>query len=472
MGGLSAAIHMRLKGWDVEVVEQGQTAGGKAAGIALHGFNLDPGPSIIILPEIYEAVFRSAGKKMEDYLVFDRLDTMSRVFMEGSTPFDLPASRKACIDLIAEIAPVDAKPFAELMAKMDRVAPLVFDTVFKKEFASPVDFIRSPKLLQFGLQFSPFRNFRTMVDSMFQSPLLRAFFYGFPSYSGQTYDSQAPGAFMIPYFMIERGVFFPRGGVRAIPDAFQRLATELGVTFRFETCVESIKGSGSVAEGVSLKGGETIPADAVISNWDKLSALAPRDGVKDWPPSLSYFTAHWGIDQFIPDLAHHNLYIPSDFESSFVSLYEKSEFPARPVVYLNAVGEKDPFAAPAEKSLLFAVVTSPAKVPGIDWSRDSAEYVRRTKNELAVGGLHWDEGKEMFCRIQNADTFASVHGNYRGSLYGPEEKYRTMGLFPLTNRDSQWRNVAFCGGSVQPGAGLPMVTLSGKFAAERISPGS
>jgi phytoene dehydrogenase-like protein len=41
-------------------------------------------------------------------------------------------------------------------------------------------------------------------------------------------------------------------------------------------------------------------------------------------------------------------------------------------------------------------------------------------------------------------------------------------MMPLRNFDEQISNLFYCGGSVQPGAGLPMVLLSGKFAAGKI----
>ena len=62
MGGLSAAIYGRLAGFDVLVLERSAQAGGKAAGITVGEYQLDPGPSIIILPKIYEAVFTAAGR--------------------------------------------------------------------------------------------------------------------------------------------------------------------------------------------------------------------------------------------------------------------------------------------------------------------------------------------------------------------------------------------------------------------------
>ncbi len=95
VGGLSAAIYLRLQGHDVLVLEAGEVAGGKAASIQVDEFRLDPGPSIIILPRIYERLFADAGRKMSDYLVLDRLDPISRVYFGGDA-IDLPADRRAC----------------------------------------------------------------------------------------------------------------------------------------------------------------------------------------------------------------------------------------------------------------------------------------------------------------------------------------------------------------------------------------
>ena len=44
------------------------------------------------------------------------------------------------------------------------------------------------------MRFDVRATYKELVDQRFKSPLLRAFFYGFPSYGGQTYDSKAPGA--------------------------------------------------------------------------------------------------------------------------------------------------------------------------------------------------------------------------------------------------------------------------------------
>ncbi len=469
MGGLSAAIYARLAGHSVLVLERSTAPGGKAAGIEIQGYQLDPGPSIIILTRLYEAVFRDAGRSMSDYLQFDRLDVISRVYFGAEPPIDLPRDEDACFALLHDMNPADARRLKQVFGKIESVESTLDQTIYDHPFERPIDLMH-PALLRFGMKFNPLKTYKRMVDEMFTLPLLRAFFYGFPSYGGQSYHAKAPGAFMIPYYMMREGVYFPQGGVRAIPFAFAKLASELGVEFRYGADVVGVESESGRVKSLKLGSGERIESEWVISNLDRSRFSGLMGAPVTEPPSFSYFTAHWGVGQEIPGLEHHNLFIPTDFESGFRELYDHSRFPTHPIVYLNATHHLDPAAAPTGCSNLFAVVTAPAAVDGIDWAADSPGYVDRVRSVLRDAGCEWSTADIQFERIQNPLYFAHAHGNYLGSLYGLSEGHRLWGMFPATNTDPRWPNVVFCGGSVQPGAGLPMVTLSGKFAARALVP--
>ena len=465
-GGLSAAIHLRLSGHRVLVVHDGP-AGGKAAAQVVEGYRLDPGPSIVILPRIYEAVFAAAGRKMEDYLRFTRLDPISRVIFEGEAPLDLPADREECLRLVGEIDSRDRESFAALMGSLEAIAPHIDASVFKHPYHKPWQ-LADPHLIATAMKFDMRKTYRELVDGMFRSPLLRAFFYGFPSYGGQTYDSKAPGALMIPYLMIQEGVFYPEGGVAAIPAAFERLARELGVEFR-QGRATGLRTKGDRTTAVILEGGEEIDADAVVSNADRMQVHGWLGRPIDVAPSLSYFTVHWGVRSKMEGLGHHTLLVPKSFEKGFEDLYRRREFPRPPIVYLNATSLLDPATAPSGRTNLFAVVTAPAQETHLDWTRDHALYRDLIVREIQRFGWDLDALDLDFERIQSPDVFARRDGNHKGSLYGPDEKERLFGgLFPLRCRDESIRNLFYCGGSVQPGAGLPMVTLSGRFAAEMV----
>jgi phytoene desaturase len=466
VGGLVAAIRSRLLGYDVLLLEAGGVCGGKAAPIVTEGFLFDPGPSIIILTEIYERLFRDAGRVPGDYLRFKRLDPISRVYFDKDPPLDLPGSREECLRTLREIAPEDAKAFETLFSKLDKVAPAIRKSIFSHPIDRPWQLV-DPSLVSIATQFDVRKTYKELVDDLFSSELLRAFFYGFPSYGGQSYRSKAPGALLIPYLMIEDGVYYPEGGVSAIPAAFERLARELGVEIKLNSQVASLLTKGDCVSGVSLSSGETIEADAVISNVDRLTTQAWLGLSPNPRPSYSYFTLQWGIKGRVSGLSHHTLLVPKGFQKGFEDLYVRREFPDPPIVYLNDTTSTDASVAPPGCTNLFAVVTSPSMEKHIDWTTEAPRYRQIVIDQIRTSGIELDENAIIVERAQTPVYFQQQHGNYLGSLYGPDESERLFGgMFPLRNWDEKFKNLYYCGGSVQPGAGLPMVTLSGKFAVD------
>lgn len=466
VGGLSAAIYARLRGFDVVVLEAAKHVGGKAASLSQSGYRLDPGPSIIILIRIYEALFADAGRRMSDYLTFQRLDPISRVLFQGEPPLDLPAGRAECLEALSSYAPQDAVALRDLMSRLDKITGHIDKSVFAHPIDRPWQLI-DPNLIATALPFDVRLTYKQLVDQRFKSPLLRAFFYGFPSYGGQTFDSKAPGALMIPYLMIQEGVYYPVGGVGSIPTSLERLAKELGVEIRTSSQVVAMNSEKGQVKSVTLSDGQTIESHRFISNVDRITTRKWLGHQVDWRPSLSYFTIHWGIKKRLPGLSHHTLLVPKDYEEGFNHLYREKQFPTHPIVYLNDTTATDESVAPPNTTNLFAVVTCPAEEKHIDWVSEVPEFKRRVREQMSNFGIDFDPSEVEFERIQTPSYFAEAHGNYLGSLYGPEEKHRMFGgLFPLSNRDEEYKNLFYCGGSVQPGAGLPMVTLSGKFAAK------
>jgi phytoene dehydrogenase-like protein len=105
----------------------------------------------------------------------------------------------------------------------------------------------------------------------------------------------------------------------------------------------------------------------------------------------------------------------------------------------------------------------------VDWQKDGPKFATDLRLQLHQFGIVDKEEQTVFQRIQTPLTFAERDGNYRGSLYGVEEASRLFGMLPEGPRDPQFKNWTYAGGSTQPGAGLPMVLLSGKFAVSALT---
>src|SRR5262245_39483555 len=68
MGGLSAAIHLRLAGYEVTIYEANERVGGRANRIERDGFRFDTGPSLLNYPWVFERLFEAAGRRLSDYV--------------------------------------------------------------------------------------------------------------------------------------------------------------------------------------------------------------------------------------------------------------------------------------------------------------------------------------------------------------------------------------------------------------------
>jgi len=89
LGGLSAAISLKQKGYDVSLYEKNEHIGGKVNRLEQDGFGFDLGPSILTMPQIFEKLFTGSGKRMEDYVSIKRLDLEWRSFFPDGTVLDL-----------------------------------------------------------------------------------------------------------------------------------------------------------------------------------------------------------------------------------------------------------------------------------------------------------------------------------------------------------------------------------------------
>jgi phytoene desaturase len=63
---------------------------------------------------------------------------------------------------------------------------------------------------------------------------------------------------------------------------------------------------------------------------------------------------------------------------------------------------------------------------------------------------------------------AAMTGAHRGALYGPSANSKWTAFRRPHNRCADVRGLYFAGGTTHPGGGVPMVTLSGKVAAELV----
>jgi phytoene dehydrogenase-like protein len=102
LGGLSAAIHLRLAGWQVRLLEANERVGGRAHIIERDGFRFDAGPSLLNYPWVFEELFRAAGRSLREYVRLLPVDPS--VSSSGSSPARAPRRWPTCATRRSSIA--------------------------------------------------------------------------------------------------------------------------------------------------------------------------------------------------------------------------------------------------------------------------------------------------------------------------------------------------------------------------------
>jgi phytoene dehydrogenase-like protein len=85
VGGIVAATHLAQHGIKVTVVEKNSRPGGRCDRFSRDGHHFDTGPTLLVMPLLYEAEFAALGTPMHEMLDLQRVDpTYHLVFDDGS----------------------------------------------------------------------------------------------------------------------------------------------------------------------------------------------------------------------------------------------------------------------------------------------------------------------------------------------------------------------------------------------------
>src|SRR5258707_298847 len=85
IGGIAAAAHLAQQGIHVTVIEKNSHPGGRCDRFVRDGHRIDSGPTLLVMPLVYEAEFAALGMSMHETLDLQRVDpTYNLVFDDGS----------------------------------------------------------------------------------------------------------------------------------------------------------------------------------------------------------------------------------------------------------------------------------------------------------------------------------------------------------------------------------------------------
>jgi phytoene desaturase len=480
IGGLSAAIRLAAAGQRVVVLEQNEVVGGKMGQFTAAGFRWDTGPSVITMRHVFEELFAAAGRRLTDYLTLEPVDPLTRYFYPGGTRLDVTRDWPTLAAQIAAIEPRDVQGYLTFLAYAAKLHAITGPVFIYDQPPSWRSFLGvSPLEL---LKIDPWLTLDQVIRRHVRSPQLRQLLGRFATYVGAS-PYLAPATLgVIADVELTGGVWYPRGGIYAIATALQQLAGELGVEIRTSCAVAQIAVQAGRARGVILADGTRLDATAVIANVDVATVytkLLPTETVtgkrqrasQQVEPSCSGYVLLLGVEGHHPALAHHNIFFAPDYRREFNDIFQRGMPPRDPTIYVAITSKSDPTHAPPGCENWFVLVNAPALGSGgennFDWATEEERYRDHLLATLAGFGVEIRD-RIRHITVRTPVDLAERTGAWRGALYGISSNKALNAFRRPHNRAVDLRGLYFVGGTTHPGGGVPMVTLSGKVAAELV----
>lgn len=467
------------------------------------GYRFDQGPSLLLLPKLFKETFHDLDTSLEaEGVELLKCDPNYNLWFGDGESFELSSDTAVMKREIERWEGKDGfERYLAWMAEAHRHYEISAREVLHKNFTSIFNLLR-PSFLANVFKLHPFESIYSRASKYFWTERLRRVFTFGSMYMGMS-PFDAPGTYsLLQYTELAEGIWYPIGGFHAVVAALVRICERSGVEIRLSTPVSHVltSPSGSSVTGVQLTTGEQLSADLVVVNADLVYAynnlfptstslkyaksLQKRDG------SCSSISFYWALNQKVPELKTHNIFLADEYRESFDSIFERQSIPIEPSFYVNVPSRIDPSAAPAGKDAVVVLVpvghllnSATASHPegdaqansgaGLLPEQDWQGIVERARSTVCRTIEQRTGCKDLGSMIvhEELNTPTSWESGFnldKGSILGLSHSFFNVLAFRPKTKHAEIEGVYFVGASTHPGTGVPIVLAGAKITTEQI----
>jgi len=498
-GGIATAARLAKAGFSVTIVEKNNFTGGRCSLIHHDGHRFDQGPSLLLLPKLFQETFHDLDTTLEaEGVQLLKCDPNYNLWFGDGESFELSTDTTVMKREIEKWEGKDGfERYLSWMAEAHKHYEVSVTEVLHKNFTSFFGLLR-PSFLRYIITLHPFESIYSRASRYFFTDRLRRVFTFASMYMGIS-PFEAPGTYsLLQYTELAEGIWYPIGGFHAVIAALVKICERSGVQIRLSCPVVSVLTGpdGKTATGVELESGETITADIVIINSDLVysynnlfpdvkntsyaKSLQKRDG------SCSSISFYWSISQQIPELKTHNIFLADEYRDSFDAIFNRQSIPDEPSFYVNVPSRVDSTAAPAGKDSIVVLVpvghllnssTSNIATPkfgtGLLREQDWDAIVNRTR-DVIISTIEARTNCAPLAKLitheslNTPNSWESTFNLDKGSILGLSHSFFNVLAFRPKTKHPQVKGVYFVGASTHPGTGVPIVLAGAKITTTQI----
>ncbi|WP_099974586.1 phytoene desaturase family protein [Lactobacillus terrae] len=477
VGGLSAGIRLQKLGYDVDIYEKEATVGGKMNQIVDSGYKFDVGPTIVMMPDIYNEVFEFAGKNSEDYIHMRRIEPMMDLKFKNDGDLELTSD---LVKLTRFMGDENASGYYKFLSDIYDKYIIANENFLNKSYRKPHDFFNMKSLVA-GFKLHTLGDAYTAIskfvddDRIAKSIAFQTLYIGISPYEGPSLYN------IIPMIQSLYGVWYIDGGMYSMATAMAKLFEELGGKIHLNSDVSKIMVENKKATGIIIDDKE-FTSDYVLANADfpyAMKNLIDETNRKKYTDkkidsmkySYSAFMIYLGTDKKYSNRNLHTIRFADDFKKNVDDLFDNNIFPEDPSSYIYIPSRIDVSMAPEDGESIYILTPVPELSSGkISWSSDEvAKYRDKILTMMEDEDILPDIKDHI--RVEHIYTpkdFEQKFNAYNGAKFGLRPTLLQSNYFRPHNKSDEIDNLYFAGSSVHPGAGVPIVLNSAKLTVEEI----
>ncbi len=483
LGGLAAGGLLAHRGMSTAIFEQAPRVGGCCGSLRHGDYQFDVGATVVLFLDVIERFFRSTGREMARYVQFLPIEPLFEVVDQERRRFQIPTSPLETGELFASFSEEDGEGWRRFAEAAESGMAAAMTQIFTRRFQTLSDAREiartSPSMT--SDRSSLLHSFEKTLRSYFRSESILGAL-SLASYSVGLPPALAPGYAAFLSYAEHQGSYYPKGGMKALPEGMATAFAEDGGEIHLGARVSGILTEERRVVGVRLGDGREIRSRVVVGDINAKAIygqLLPRSEVPLWARlalrslrlSQSSCMLKLGIEGDEGFGAHHTLYSGGleALNRIWFDDYERGR-PSRGGYLLASIPSRtDPSLAPPGHHVVHLHTLAPYQLAdGASW-----DDIQRREADRMLDFLEADFGVRLRERIRFAHLSTPLElerevGLHRGALYGLESGLLSTSMFRPRMRSPIFDGLYLAGSSVHLGGGIPVCIGSGMIAADLV----
>ena len=474
VGSLASALRLRAMGWEVEVLEGCPDPGGRARTLAFNGHPFDAGPTVITAPWLFDELFALFGERRSEAVEFLPCNPWYRLAFADGSSMDLVDGVERQEQEIAKLSLADAAQYRAYLRHSEELYTIGYEELGAADFCGVFSMARVlPALLRLG----GLRSLWNHTGRYFSDVRIRqAFSLQTLLVGGNPLSTTA--IYGLIHAMERRGgIWYTRGGTRALIAALVELGQRHGIRFTYGALVDEILSSpsGEVAEVGALLAGERRrwSCDALVWGGDPqvlYSILGPgrtsiveRLRAKTAQSSMGLFVLYFKTSKRYPDVAHHTIVLSQRWQGLLREVFSGKRLPADPSLYLHRPAATVAEEGGGEGDMFYVLAPVPHLGNFARWQQEQGGFKQCVLEILQQRILPGLTEHLEFAEAVDPRYFRDALTSPLGAGFSIAPTLTQSAWFRFHNRSDKVQNLYLCGAGVHPGAGLPGVVTSAKL---------